>query len=217
MLGRRHRRGALEHGHAGLLRQFAGGELVAHLADVAGLGADGGDVGRRARLSEPSRLREEAVTRVEGIRAARLGGGDEGRDAEVAAVRRAGADTDRLISQLRGHAVEVRFGGSQHRGDAQLLTCADDPDGDLSAVGHEHPGDGAGGGHDPSGATSTRMSSSPNSTSSPSRALMWLMTPAAPAGTGAKVFITSMRPTVVSGVTVDPTVTKGSAPGSACA
>ena len=69
--------GAGDHGDAGVLDHLFGGDLVAHHLDVLGLGTDEGEAVGADDLGEPGVFRQEAVARVDALRAGDLGGGDD--------------------------------------------------------------------------------------------------------------------------------------------
>jgi hypothetical protein len=50
-------------------------------------------------------------------------------------------EPDRPVGHPGRHRVRVRIGHRKHGLDAEPLTGADDPDGDLAAVGDQHPPD----------------------------------------------------------------------------
>ena len=120
---------------------FLGGalglDLVAHQADVLGLGADelhavlGQDFGK-ARV-----LRQEAVAGMHGVGAGDLAGRQNRRDVEIAVLRRRRADAHALVGEAHMHGVGV--GGGMHRDgrNAEFLAGADHPQGDLAAIGDQ--------------------------------------------------------------------------------
>ena len=111
----------------------------------SGLGADelhvvvGEDFGK-ARV-----LRQKAVAGMHGVGAGDLAGRENGRDIEIAVLGRRRADAHALVGEAHVHGVGV--GGGMHRDgeNAELLTGADHPHGDLAAIGDqdfiEHSGD----------------------------------------------------------------------------
>ena len=68
------------------------------------------------------------------VAARRRGGGDHGRDAQVALVRRRRADADRAVGEPRVQRAFVRGRVDRDRLDPELVQRADDADGDLAAV-----------------------------------------------------------------------------------
>jgi len=56
----------------------------------------------------------------------------------AAAMRRGPADAHVVVREPDVEALAVRFGIHRDRGDAELLACPDDPQGDLPAVRDQH-------------------------------------------------------------------------------
>ena len=112
-------------------------DLVAHQADVLGLGADelhvvlGEDFGK-ARV-----LRQEAVAGMHGVGAGDLAGRENGGDVEIAVFGRRRADAHALVGKAHMHGVGVGGGMHRHRRDAELLAGAQHAQRDLAAVGDE--------------------------------------------------------------------------------
>ena len=122
--------------------ELAGGalglDLVAHRADVLGLGADPDDVVRSRRSRRTGRSRRGSRSR-DGSRRRRLISAAEmiAGDVEIAVRRRRRADADRVVGQPDVHRVGV--GGRMHRDrlDAHLVAGAVDAQRDLAAVGDQ--------------------------------------------------------------------------------
>jgi hypothetical protein len=137
-LGRaRQHAGAGQHGHAGRLHLLAGADLVAHHLHVDRVGPDEQHAALLHDLGELGPLRQEAVAGVDRVGAGQLGGGDDVLDVEVALGGLAGADAHGLVGEADVQGVLV--GGRVH-GDglqAELAARADDPQGDLPAVGDQ--------------------------------------------------------------------------------
>ncbi len=129
--------GARHAGHAGGLHGVLGGDLVAHQADVLRFGANEDEAASLHALGEVRVLGQEAVARVDGDRVGDLGGGDQGRDVEVAVGGFGRADADRFVREA--HVLEVTIGGGVHRHglDAELAAGAQDAQRDLATVGDE--------------------------------------------------------------------------------
>jgi hypothetical protein len=129
--------GAGNAGNAKRLRRALGFDLVAHLPDVLGLGADKMDVVLGQDFGEARVLRQEAVARMHGVGAGDLAGREQRRDVEVAVFRRRRADADAFVGEAHMHRVGV--GGRMHgdRRNAELLAGAEHPERDLAAVGDE--------------------------------------------------------------------------------
>ena len=91
-----------------------------------------------ANLGEISVLREEAVPWMKGVAAGCKGGGDDVGDVQVACFTRGRADANGMVGHTSRLRVPVSFGVGEDGLDVHLVTGADDPDRDLSTVGHEH-------------------------------------------------------------------------------
>ena len=113
----------------------------AHCPDRLGRRADENKAGRGAGFGKGGVLGEEAVARMDcrGVRL--LGGGEDADRREVAFRSRAGADHDQLVGLPRMRPGEIRLGGDGDRPDAHVPRGADDPAGDLAAIGDEERGD----------------------------------------------------------------------------
>ena len=142
------RNGLLQPGHdrdPGVDHLAAGPRLLAHLLDRLGRRADEYDSGTRAGAREGGVLGEEAVPRVDGVRASRLAGCDHVVDRQVAFARRRGTHPHRLVAgpDVQRGAVRVAVHGD--RADAHLPAGARDPHRDLAAIRDQDFGDGHGG------------------------------------------------------------------------
>ena len=129
--------------HARTLHQRLGLRLAAHRLDRCRLRADEDEAGLRAGLCEPRVLREEAVARVDGLRAGAACRLDDGVAAQVALPRRRGTDRVGLVGRGHVQRVGVRLGVDGHGGDTHAARGGDDAAGDLAPVGDqdlvEHP------------------------------------------------------------------------------
>ena len=114
-----------------------GFDLVAHRADVLGLRPDEDDVVRLDDLGELRILAEEAVARVDRVRARDLGGRDDVGDVEIALGRGRRTDADRLVREPDVHGVGIRGRMDRDRLDPHLMTRAVDAERDLAAVGDQ--------------------------------------------------------------------------------
>ena len=127
-------------GYAGYVRlQHAplGGRLVAHDVDGSRCRADKHDTRLGAGTGERGVLRQEAVARVN-----RLGAGLASRlenlvRVQVGLLDRRRADQDRLVRHQHVGRFGVRLGVDGDGAIALLLGGADDPHGNLAAVGHQ--------------------------------------------------------------------------------
>ncbi len=124
-------------GNARLLHQGLGGVLQAHGADGIGRGADEDEAGGLHRLHELGIFREEAVTRMHRLRAARPGGLDDGGDVQVAFRRLRRADVHRFVGKRHMQRVAVGIGMDGDRRDTHAAGGADDAAGDFATVGDE--------------------------------------------------------------------------------
>jgi hypothetical protein len=132
---------ARHHGNAGLLHQPLGFVLQAHGPDGLRRRPDEGDAGSRAGFGELRVLRQEAVARVDAVRARLPCHGKNALGIEVALVDGSRTDEIRLVRLAHMHG--PRFGLGMHRDDAQPHPPggAGDAAGDLAAVGDEDGGE----------------------------------------------------------------------------
>ena len=172
------------------------------------------EVAAPADLGEVRVLAQEAVAGMDRLDVGDLGGGDDPGDVQVTVGAGGLADADRAVGQreVRRIAVGLRVDGDHL--DAQLLAGADDPQRDLTTVGHQNTLKhrqtwSSATGH----AGLTRNMGCPNSTDCPFLTRTSVIVPETPAGMSVKTFIASMTQTVESGRTTEPTVTKGGASG----
>ena len=121
------------------LGERAGRRLVPHLADLIGARSDERDVGGADLFGEFGIFGQEAVAGMDRVGAGDLRCGDQARDVEIAVAAGGAADADVVVGEAHVQRLAVRFGIHRHRLDAQLLARADHPQGDLPAVGDEHP------------------------------------------------------------------------------
>ena len=145
LLGDRHRVvvgadravGAGHHGNAELLGGLLGLDLVAHQADVLGLGADEMQIVLGEDFGEAGVLRQEAVAGMHGVGAGDLAGREQRGNVEIAVLGRRRPDADALVGKAHMHGVGV--GGGMHGDgrDAELLAGAQHAQGDLAAIGYE--------------------------------------------------------------------------------
>nr|KEP22625.1 hypothetical protein DA06_18635 [Georgenia sp. SUBG003] len=139
-LGRvRHRVGRARHQRcADPLGDVAGGDLVAQRLDRRGRRADPDEARVEHRAGEVGVLGEEAVSRVDGVRA---GAARDVEDLARVQVRLRGAhatEGEGLVRQLHVERVAVRVRVHPDRGDAGVGAGPGHPDRDLAAVGDEH-------------------------------------------------------------------------------
>ena len=118
-----------------------GFHLVAHGADMFGLGADPGDVVRLDDLGELGVLRQEAVARVDGVAMRDFGGRDDRGDVEVAFGCRGWPDAHGVVGQAHMHGIGIGGGMHRHRLDPHLVRGAMDAQRNLPAIGDQYPAD----------------------------------------------------------------------------
>ena len=131
------RLGAGRDGHAGLVRHRPGARLVADARDVLRARPDEHQAVLLAHLGELGVLAQEPVPGVDRLGARHERRREQVADVEVGAVRGRGSDADRLVGQQHGQRRLVGLRVGDHRRDAQLARGAEDPQGDLPAVGDQ--------------------------------------------------------------------------------
>ena len=128
---------------AGHGRDLGGGrralalDLVAHGGDGLGVRPDEDDAGFGQRLGEGRALGEKAVARMHGLGAARLAGGDDLVDDQIALRRRRRADQNRVVGHLDMERVAVGLGIDRDGRDPHAPGGLDDAAGDLAAIGNQ--------------------------------------------------------------------------------
>ena len=134
LVGRDAAVGARHHRNAEPLGGALGFDLVAHQADMGGLGTDEVDVVLFEDFGEARVLREEAVAGMHRVGAGDLAGGEQRGNVEVAVARGGRADAHAFVGEPHVHGILV--GGRMHgdRRNAQLLAGAQDAQRDLAAV-----------------------------------------------------------------------------------
>ena len=131
--------GTGDRGHAALLRQMFGGELVAHHVKYRGGGADEFDAGSFAGARKVSVLAQKAVTGMDGIRVVLLRDLDDAGNVEIGTERCfVLADQIRFVSGGSETAVKVLLGVYGHGPDLQVVAGAEDTHGDLAAIGDQY-------------------------------------------------------------------------------
>ena len=127
-------------GHARDAERLGGAlglDLVAHLPDVLGLGADEMDRVLGEDFGKARVLRKESVARMHGVGAGDLAGREQRRHVEVAVARGRRADADAFVGEPHMHRVGVGGGMHGDRRDAELLAGAEHPERDFAAIGDE--------------------------------------------------------------------------------
>ena len=127
-------------GHGGDLgrgRRFLELDLVAHGGDRLGVRPDEDDAGFLQRLGKGLALGQKAVAGMHRLGAARLAGGDDLVDQQIAFGGFRRADGDGRVGHLdmQGVLVGLRIDGD--RLDAHFARGLDDPAGDLAAIGDQ--------------------------------------------------------------------------------
>ena len=112
-------------------------DFVAHGGDGFGIGTDKNDAGLGQRAGERRAFGQEAVARMHGLSAARLAGGDDVVDHQIALRRRRRPDRDRVIGHLDMERVAVGLGIDRDSLNSHPAGGLDDPAGDLTAIGNQ--------------------------------------------------------------------------------
>jgi hypothetical protein len=115
----------------------AGLDLVSQLRDGVRGRADPGEAGIDDALREVRILGQEPVARVDGVGAAALGRLEQAVRHQVRLRGRVPAEREGLVGHADVQGVAVRIRVHRDGGDALVAGGADDPDGDLPAVGHQ--------------------------------------------------------------------------------
>ena len=119
------------------LHDGLGLRLVADGADGGRAWVDEDDPGLGAGLREIGVLREKAVARMNGLRAALARGIQDARDRKIAVARRAGPDQVRLVRHGDMHGLRIGRGINRDGANAETARGADDPARDLAAIGDQ--------------------------------------------------------------------------------
>ena len=125
-------------GHVAGLGDGLGGELVPHLGQDLGGGADEGDARLLTGPGEVGVLAEEAVAGVDGIHVAALGQVNDAVNVQIGP--QGGLVLADKVGLVRLGAEEgegVLVGVHGHRVQAQVVAGPEHPDGDLAPVGHQ--------------------------------------------------------------------------------
>ncbi len=130
--------GAGHEGGAGALRDVTGRHLVAQVPDRLRRRADPDQARVQDRLRELGVLREEAVPRVDRVRARVLRGLEDLGDVQVAGGRSVTAQGERLVGRTDVQRVPVRLGVHGHAADTRVPARPGHTDSDFATVGDEH-------------------------------------------------------------------------------
>ena len=112
-------------------------DLVAHGGDGFGIGPDEDDAGIGQRTGERRALGQKAIAGMHGLGAARLAGGDDIVDHQIALRRRRRPDRDRLVGHFDMERVAVGLGIDRDGFNSHPTRGLDDAAGDLAAIGNQ--------------------------------------------------------------------------------
>ncbi|MCY1174387.1 hypothetical protein D9M73_145880 [compost metagenome] len=112
--------------------------LVAHQANGFGFRANEREAGFLDLFGEVGVFRKEAVARVNGGGASHFGCGNDCRNVQVGVGGRCRTDADGFVCQAQVHQFLVSLGVNGDGLDAHLFAGAQDPQGDLTAVGDQN-------------------------------------------------------------------------------
>ncbi len=124
-------------GNAGLDRDVLRRGLAAQRAHGLAARADEGDAGLRARIRQIGVFREEPIAGVDRVGAGLFGGCNDLVDHQIAFGRGRAADVDRFVGFNDVQRFGIRVGIDRDGRDAHPARGADDPAGDLAAVGDQ--------------------------------------------------------------------------------
>src|SRR5262249_24592172 len=159
--------------------------------------ADELEVAAPADLGEVGVLAQEPVAGVDRLDVRHLGGGDDPGDVQITVGAGRPADAERPVGLRQVGRVAIGLRVARDHLDAELPARANDPQRDLTTIGHQNPLK-----HrraSPRYAGLTRNMGCPNSTDWPFLTSTSVIFPETPAGMSVKTFIASMTQTVVSG------------------
>ncbi|CAM5312893.1 hypothetical protein SCANM63S_00488 [Streptomyces canarius] len=139
LLGTAHRIGRTgDQRRTGALGDVPGGDLVTQVADRLRRRADPDQAGVQDGLRELGVLREEAVPRMDGVRAGLTRRVQDLLDDQVAGGRGVTAQSERLIRGADMQSVPVRVGVDGHARDPGVPAGPGHADSDFATVGDEH-------------------------------------------------------------------------------
>ncbi len=142
LFGVRHRVGRAGHQRrTDLCRDVTGLHLVAEGLDGRRRRADPDQAGVDHGLGEAGVLGEEAVAGVDGVRSAAGGDAEDLGDVEVGVGRGEPVQREGLIGELHEERIRVRVCIDGNAAQSGVAGGPDDPNGDLSPIGHQHLGD----------------------------------------------------------------------------
>lgn len=121
---------------------LTGGHLVAHLLDNLWGRTDESHPSVDYGLGKVMTLGQESISRVDGINVVLFAHSNDLGNAQVGIDRwQSLSHNVRLVGLLSVHVHLILLRVDGHRLDAQLIASAEDPNGDLSAVSHQHGAD----------------------------------------------------------------------------
>ena len=100
--------------------------------------ADEMDVAAFANLGEVRIFGQKTVTGMYRVHVRHFRGADNAVNAQVTVRRRGLADANRLIGQLHVHRIGIRLGIDGNGADIQFLAGANNPNGNLPAIGDQY-------------------------------------------------------------------------------
>ena len=112
-------------------------DLVAHRRDGFWIGPDEDDPRFGKRLGKCRALRQKPIARMHRFGAARLAGGHDGLDHQIALRGWRRTDRHRLIGHLHMQRIAVGFGKHRNRRHTHAARGFDDPARDLTAIGNQ--------------------------------------------------------------------------------
>ena len=121
---------------------MAGGDLVAEVADGLRAGPDPDQPGVDDGLGEVGVLRQEPVSRVDGVGAGFRRGVEDLAEVQVGLRRGLPTQGEGLIGQAHVRGVGIRLGIDRHTAQTSVLGRPDHPHGDFTAVSDQDLGDG---------------------------------------------------------------------------
>ena len=130
--------GSRNHRNTGRLGCLPRSDFVSHRPDGPRWGADPDEPGLRDRFREIGVLGQEAISGMDRLGLCLPGYFEDPLDVEIRLRGRCRADIPCFVGELDVQRISIQFRVDGDRSEAHLLSRADDPDGDLTAVGNEH-------------------------------------------------------------------------------
>ena len=123
--------------HFGVSRNLASGDLVSELLHRLVRRTDELDIAASADFGEVRVFGQEPIPRVNRLHVADFRGADDPVDHQVALGRTVSPDAVGFVGEFQVAGVAVGLAVDRHRLDSQLVAGADDPKGDLAAIGDQ--------------------------------------------------------------------------------